>query len=127
MIGRAISILERETGGASMAQVKTAGNFVQALDTMVQASLIGTGDAAKLTAFAQESEEDDDDAPGAPARAVYTSKSGGIVDSLQGLGDKAESQLADTQKKEVEARHSYELLKQSLTDEIAYASKELDE
>merc|ERR1719189_90258 len=94
---------------------------------MVQASMIGTGDAARLTAFAQQSESDDDEAPGAPAGAVYVSQSGGIIDTLQGLSEKAESQLADTRKKEVAARHSYETLKQSLTDEIAYNNKELDE
>jgi len=127
MIGRAITILERQAGGASMVQLSNAGSFVQALDTMVQASLIGTGDATKLTAFAQESGKDEDEALGAPAGAVYTSQGGGIVDALQDLGDKAESQLAETRKKEVTARQDYEMLKQSLTDEIAFATKELGE
>jgi len=126
MLGRAIAILER-AGGASMAQLSNAGSFVQALNTMVQASMIGTGDAARLTALLQESGSDDDAAPGAPAGAVYTSQSGGIVDTLEELSEKAESQLAETRKKEVADRHSYEMLKQSLTDELAEANNELGE
>merc|ERR1712038_2204764 len=46
---------------------------------------------------------------------------------LQDLAEKAESQLAETRKKEVAARHNFEMLKQSLTDESAYLTKELNE
>merc|ERR1719330_2258861 len=126
-LARATTILERQAGGASLAQVNRAGDLARAFDTMVQASMIGTGDAARLTAFAQQSESDDDEAPGAPAGAVYVSQSGGIIDTLQSLSEKAESQLAETRKKEVAAHQNYETLKQSLTDEIGYNNKELDE
>merc|ERR1740116_588450 len=94
---------------------------------MVQASMISTGDAARLSAFVQESQKDEDDAPGAPAGAVYTSQSGGVIDTLQDLSEKAHAQLGETRKKEEAARHAYEMLKQSLTDEIAEANKDLDE
>ena len=101
MLRRATGILQRQMGGASMMQLSNAGNLAQAFDAMVQASLIGTADAARLAAFAQVSERDDDDAPDAPAAAVYTSQSGGVVDTLKDLTEKAESQLAETRKKEV--------------------------
>jgi len=127
VLARATTILERQAGGASLAQLNRAGDLARAFDTMVQASMIGTGDAARLTAFAQQSESDDDEAPGAPAGAVYVSQSGGIIDTLQGLSEKAEAQLAETRKKEVAARQSFDMLKQSLTDELAYNNKELDE
>merc|ERR550532_1061892 len=126
IVGRAISILERQSSGASMAQLGSVGNFAQALDTMVRASVIGTGDASKLAAFVQESGGDEDDALGAPAGAVYTSQSGGIIDTLQDLSEKAQAQLAETRKKEEAARHAYDMLKQSLTDEITEANKDLD-
>merc|ERR1719476_773211 len=105
-----------------MAQLQNAGSLVQAFNSMVQASLINTADAAKLTAFAQESQKDDDEAPGAPAAEVYQSQSGGIVDTLQELLDKAESQLDETRKTETTASNNYEQLKQSLEDEIKYAT-----
>jgi chromosome segregation ATPase len=127
-IKRAIGIIERQMkGGASMMQLKNAGNLVQTLKVMVQASMIGTGDAAKLTAFVQEQAQDADDAeaPGAPAAAVYESQGGGIVDTLQDLLDKAESQLADARSQETAARHNYDMLKQSLEDEMRVANQDL--
>jgi len=129
MLKRATGILEREMqkGGASMMQLQNAGNLAQAFNSMVQASLIGTDDAAKLTAFAQESSKDDDEAPGAPAGAVYENQGGGIVDTLQELTDKAETQLADLRKKEVTDRNNFAMLKQSLEGEIKYADKEMAE
>jgi hypothetical protein len=129
VIKRAVGILERQMkGGASMMQLKNAGNLVQTLKVMVQASLIGTGDAAKLNAFLQEAAQaaDADEAPGAPAAAVYESQSGGIVDTLQDLLEKAEGQLADQRSKETASRHNYEMLKQSLEDEIKVSNQDLD-
>merc|ERR1719189_883890 len=127
MLRRATAILEGQAGAASLAQLSGVGNLAQAFGAMVKASMISTGDAARLTAFVQESEKDDDEAPGAPAGAVYTSQSGSIIDILQDLLDKAETQLADLRQREVDNKQSYELLRQSLTDEIAYQKKELAE
>merc|ERR1719189_247323 len=127
MLRRATAILEGQAGAASLAQLSGVGNLAQAFGAMVKASMISTGDAARLTAFVQESEKDDDEAPGAPAGAVYTSQSGSIIDILQDLLDKAETQLADLRQREVDNKQSYELLRQSLTDEIAYQTKELAE
>ena len=67
---------------------------------------------------------DTDEAPGAPAAAVYESQSGGVVDVLQGLLEKAESQLADTRKKETASTNSYQMMKQSLEDEIKFAAQD---
>jgi len=130
ILNRAIRILEREMkGGASMVQLQHAGNLAQALNAMVEASVIGTADATRLGAFIQDSQKasDADDEEAAPAAAVYQSKSGSIVDTLEDLLEKAESQLDASRKKEVSASHNYNMLKQSLEDEIAYANKELDE
>jgi len=127
MLKRATGILEHQSGGASMMQLSNAGNLAQAFDTMVRASLIGTADAARLTAFAQESEKDEDEAPDAPAAAVYQSQGGGIVDTLEDLTEKAETQLASTRKTEVTSRQNFEMLKQSLEAEINFSDKELRE
>jgi len=132
MIERAIAILEREMqkGGASaLLQTKNMGSLTDALKVMVQASLIGTEDASKLTAFVQSTSQDSDsdDAMGAPAGSVYEGHSGNIIDTLEGLLEKAQTQLADSRKKEVSAAQNFEMLKQSLTDEIEFASKDLTE
>ena len=80
--------------------------------------------APRLIALLQSSqkaqEADNDEAPGAPVGAVYQSQKGGIGGTLQDLAEKAEAQLADLRKKEDDARHNYEMLKQSLKDEIKF-------
>merc|ERR1719174_1359461 len=93
-LNRAIGLIEREMakGGASMMQLKSANSLKQAFTVMVQASVMSSADAATLTALVQSSNDDDDAAYGAPAAAAYESKSGGIVETLQGLLDKAEEQ-----------------------------------
>jgi len=130
MLQRTSAILEREMskGGASMLQMKNAGSVVDALEAMVRASLIEVSDASRLTAFVQsaQKESDDDDEAGAPAAAVYKSQSGGIVDTIQDLLEKAEDQLADIRKTENKNKNNFGLLEQSLEDEIKFANNDLD-
>merc|ERR1719284_1439407 len=104
--------------------LQSAGNIVEALGAMVQASAMSSADATRLTALVQSSQGSDDDALGAPDAAVYESHSGNIVDTLEGLLDKAEDLLADARKKETAALNSFELLKQSLEDSIKFATKD---
>merc|ERR1719221_2466594 len=136
---RAIGILEKELNGASasaaMLQVKNAKGLTQALQAMVEASMMGSADAARLTALSQMSASDsqqeesatDDAALGAPAAAVYENKSGGIIDSLNGLLDQAHSQLSAARKKETQGQHDFALLKQSLDDSTKFSNKDLAE
>jgi len=126
MLRRATAILERQSG-ASFAQLSGAQNLAQAFEVMMKASMISTGDAARLTAFVQDADKNDDEAPGAPAATVYASQSGNIIDIMQDLTEKAEAQLADLRQKETSNKQNYELLKQSLEDEIANQNKELAE
>jgi len=127
MLVRAIAILEREaaSGGASMLQASTANavTLAQALASMVQASQISTFDADKLSAFVQEAADDN----GAPAASVYKSQTGGIVDTLQDLNEKAEGQLDDVRKKEASERGNFELVAQALKDELRFGNDDLTE
>jgi len=132
---RAVAILEREMakGGASMLQ--NAGSLAKALSVMVQASSLSSADASRLTAFVQSqasSDEatdaaEDDAALGAPAAAVYESQSGNIVETLQGLLDKAEAQLGDIRKTETTNKQNFEMLQQSIEDEIKFGNKDMGE
>jgi len=126
---RAISIIEKEMskGGASMMQMKSAASVAQALTVMVQATSLSTADASKLTALLQNSQssEEDSEELGAPAAAVYTSASGGIVGTLQDLFEKAEGQLAEARASENKALQAYQMLAASLKDEIKYASADM--
>jgi hypothetical protein len=130
---RAISILERELskGSASMLQTQHVGNVVQALNALLAASAISSDDASRLTALLQSSDSDTDSEEqqmlGAPAAKVYDNHSGGIVDTLQGLLDKANAQHETATKEEMNAKSNFGMVKQSLTDEIKYANKDMTE
>jgi chromosome segregation ATPase len=126
---RAIRMLNKEmkSGSASMMQLTRMPTLMKAFEAMVQASVISTADASKLTAFVQGGQQDsDDDAEtGAPEAAVYESHSSGIIDTLEGLLEKASEQLDSLRKTETNALHNFEMLKQSLEDEIKFATKDL--
>merc|ERR1719502_1633725 len=62
----------------------------------------------------------------APAAAAYESKSGGILDVLNDMQDKTESQLSELRKAEATAKGNYNVLKQGLTDQLANDNKEMD-
>lgn len=129
MLDRAKAILEREMakGGSSLLQSKDVQTVTSALSVMVSASMMASADAEKLNSFIQGASTADAMEMGAPAAAVYESQSGGIVETLSDLKDKAEAQLDAARKKETESRHNFELLRQSLEDEIRFANKDMAE
>merc|ERR1719248_382185 len=57
----------------------------------------------------------------------YESASGGILDTLADMQEKAEASLSSTRKDEMEAAHAFALLKQGLEDGIKVAKKQLSE
>jgi chromosome segregation ATPase len=139
-LNRAIALIEKEMakGSASMVQLKSARNLAQAFQAMVQASVFSSADVGRLSSLMQsnaqgesmvddaETEDASERMMGAPQAAGYESHSGGIVDTLQGLLDKAEEQLQTAVQKETAAANNYAMLKQSLEDEIKFATKEKD-
>jgi len=126
MLERATSVLAKEMGGASMLQLQSATSVVDALRVMVQASALSSADGSALTALVQTEQESSDSEAGSPAAAVYESKSGGIVATLEGLTEKASGQLDKARKEETTSAQNYQMLKQSLTDEIKFAEKDMD-
>jgi chromosome segregation ATPase len=126
VIQRAVGIIEKEMkGGASMMQLQSAGSMAQALSALVQASSLSAADGQRLTALVQSSSEDGD--MGAPAAAAYESHSGGIVETLTNLLEESEDQLEAVRNKETKDSQAFEMLQQSLKDEMKYANKELNE
>merc|ERR1719359_2433788 len=127
MLERATSILSKEMAksGASMLQLKSASSITEALGAMVQASVLSSADASRLTALVQTSNDDEDSSMGAPAASVYEGHSDGIISTLEGLTEKAEGQLDKARKTEETSLQNYQMLKQSLTDEIEFAEKDM--
>merc|ERR1719497_271153 len=130
MIKRAIGILEREMAksGAAMVQLKNSNSVVQALNVLVHASALSAQDGTKLTALIQNSKQaEEEEEAGAPEAATYEGHSGGIIDTLENLLEAADGQLSDARKKETSSKNNFEMLKQSLEDEIANANKDMDD
>merc|ERR1719394_2188395 len=95
-LGRAVTILSREMAKnpAAFAQLdsKNIAGALKALSVVLDAASFPSKDQAKLAAFvqSQQSEETDDLELGEPAAAVYKTHSGGILDVLEDLKEKAE-------------------------------------
>merc|ERR1719267_543189 len=102
-------------------------NLVQTLSTVVDAASFTSNDKDKLLALVQSKSGDEEDLTGAPAAATYKSHSGGIVDVLEDLKEKAEAELAEARKVESTTKHNYEMMKQSLEDQIAADTKDMNE
>mmetsp|Transcript_65694 Transcript_65694/g.154582 ORF Transcript_65694/g.154582 Transcript_65694/m.154582 type:complete len:683 (-) Transcript_65694:30-2078(-) len=125
-IKRAVEALEKEAtkgSSASLLQVQKAPDVLAAINVMVSGAMIGAADADGLTAFLQSADAADDLQP--PVAPVYESKSGGIVDMLEDMQDKAKAELDELRKKEESARHSYAMVRQSLEDQATYAKEEV--
>jgi len=132
---RAVGILEKELSknAGAFAQIDTSNMkaLAGALGAIVDgAAFAGVGvNKDKLIALvqAQQGDDDDDLEMGAPAAKVYESKGGGIVDVLADMKDKAEGELAELRKAESNTAHNFNMLKQSLEDQIKADTKSLDE
>merc|ERR1719401_2903152 len=128
-LDRAISIISTEMAKnpAALAQIDTSSmaSLIQSLTVVVDAAGFQTSDKQKLVALVQASSEDGD--VGEPAAAVYKTHSGGIVEVLEDLKDKAEAELAEARKAESTSKHNYEMMKQSLEDQMAFDTKNMNE
>jgi hypothetical protein len=131
VISRAMAIIEREMAKHPGAFVQVDGSnsqsIVNALSSIVDAVAFTMADKQKLTALIQDQQKDSDEEFGAPAAAAYKSKSSGILDVLEDLKEKAEEQLSGLRQAESEAQHNFNMVKQSLSDQIKADSKELAE
>merc|ERR1719329_2135130 len=131
-LDRAIAIIGREAAkNPALAQIDTSSmtGVIAGLKSVLDAAAIGAGDQKLLTGLLQNQQGDDDDdlSFGAPAAAGYKSHGGGIMDVLEDLKEKAENELADLRKAESNAKHNYDMLKQSLTDQIGADNKDKDD
>jgi chromosome segregation ATPase len=133
-LGRAIGVLEKEMakGSAAFTQITQGSDLkaaMNALSVVIDAASFSASDKSRLTALvqAQQGSDDEDGELGAPAAKAYDNQSGGIMDVLGDMKEKAESQLSELRKEEKTAQYNYEMLKQSLEDQLANDNKELDE
>jgi hypothetical protein len=129
-LDRAISIISTEMAKnpAALAQIDTSSmtTLLQSLSTVVDAAGFVSSDKKKLLALVQAQQEDQDEDVGAPAATVYKSHSGDIVGLLEDLKEKAETELSEARKAESNSKHNYQMMKQSLEDQMANENKDLN-
>ena len=127
---RAVSIISKEMAKnpAALAQIDTSSTarLVQTLGAVIDAAGFMGIDKQKLVALVQ-SQNSDDQEPGAPEAAVYKSHSSGIVDVLEDMKEKAESSLSDLRKEETNSKHNFGMLKQSLEDQMSADTKDMED
>merc|ERR1719450_1247989 len=130
-LDRAIGILEREMAKnpAAFAQIDTSnmGKMLSAMSTVIDAAAFSVSDKKKLLALVQSNSDDDDSEPGAPEADAYKTHSGGIVDILNDMKEKAEGELSELRKEEGNAKHNFNMLKQSLEGQIGADTKDMEE
>jgi chromosome segregation ATPase len=131
-LARAVTILDREMqkNPAAFAQVDRSdlNSVVQSLGAVVDAAALSVSTTKQLLAFvqSQQGSVEDDSELGAPAADVYTTHSTSILDVLEDLREKAEAQLSELRKSELNSKHNFDLSKQSLKDQITADTKEMD-
>jgi len=130
-LSRAIKILEKEMAKspAALAQIDTSSldNMVKSIGAVIDAASFSAQDQKNLVALVQSQQGAGDEELGAPAAAVYKSHSGGIFDVLEDMLEKAEGQLNDLRKAESTTKHNYNMLKQSLEDQIDADNSDMSE
>jgi len=132
-LGRAISIISREMAKnpalLQQSNIADLGKLMQSLSTVVDAAAFSVDDKKQLMAMVQskQSNSNDDEELGAPSASAYKSQSSNIVDVLSDLKEKAEEELADVRKAENGAKHSYAMVKQSLEDQVAADTKDMNQ
>merc|ERR1719287_241724 len=117
--------------GASFAQVDTSSmqGVVAAIGAVLDAAAFPVQDQKRLVALvqSQQTSQSDDSELSAPAAKTYESKSGGILDVLEDMKDKAEGELKELRSAETASQHNYDMLKQSLTDSIKADTTDKDQ
>jgi len=129
-LDRAISIISTDMAKnpAALAQIDSTSmsSLIQSLNVVVDAAGFSTSDRQKLTALVQSKQTDEDSDVGEPAAATYKSHSSSIVDVLEDLKEKAEGELSEARKAETNSKHNFGLMKQSLEDQMAADTKDLN-
>jgi len=126
MLSRAIAIIEKEMSKSSFLQTGFAQRIADALTPLVAAAQVNSADKAKVMALIQANSDDSQPA-GAPQAAAYENQSGGILETLEDMLEKAQDQQAEAQKAEMTAEHNFQMLKQGLEDAVATETKEMAE
>jgi len=124
MLSRAIGIIDKNMRATGFVQTSNK-EVMSALNEILAASSIISDDKNALTALMQQGDGDDFLSASAPDAKAYESHSGSILDTLEDMKEKAVAMRNKAQKEEMNAKHAFEMLEQSLQNTIKQDQKEL--
>jgi len=135
MLGRATAILEKEMvggGGSALVQASVDTSDLESVLAGVASVIDSLGvpseEKQKLVTLLESRQEEAPEAVrGEGGPEAYESHSASIVELMEDMKEKAESQLEKSRKAEATAAHNYELLKLSLDHANVQSNKELEE
>jgi len=127
-LGHDAELIKKKMGGASLAQLPSGARaqmerMMKGLQSVVDANWVTTQEKKTVSAFLQQKSQDQDEDEQAPA--AYESSSGGILDAIAGMEEKAEESLSSERKEEMKDQNAYALLKMALENELKNAKDEL--
>lgn len=129
-LARAVVIIKREMSfvqaGKKSDISKKLTAMSGALSAIIEASWLDASNRNKLKNFLETEDEFSLKQPQASVKN-YENHSGGIVETLEDMKDKAETALNNLRREETKARHAFELIKQSLADAVTNLEKEISE
>eukprot|EP00933_Yihiella_yeosuensis_P016764 TRINITY_DN141_c1_g1_i2.p1 TRINITY_DN141_c1_g1~~TRINITY_DN141_c1_g1_i2.p1 ORF type:complete len:685 (+),score=286.78 TRINITY_DN141_c1_g1_i2:89-2143(+) len=120
MLGRATKTLKDKLKGSALLQQPVQGkegSLLQALNAVMDAAALPNGDKTSLVALVQQ----------APAAPAYEAKSGGIIQVLEEMKEKARSDMDDIEQQSSKALHSFKMEEQALQAQISADKKEQQE
>merc|ERR1719316_978184 len=132
-LDRAVVIIKREMSFVQAGQKAPRKDMKAALDALssiIDASWVNSGSKKALKGFMQtqaQAGDSDDlklDQPQAKVSA-YESHSGGIVEQIEDMKEKAEETLSGARSEEMKKQHNYDMMAQSLTDAITNCKEKL--
>merc|ERR1719428_70041 len=135
-LDRAVVIIKREMSFAQQGQQRSAKGHqdikkaLAAISKILDASWVNSGTKKALKGFMQtqtEASDNDDlklDQPQAKVTA-YESKSGGIVEQIEDMKEKAEETLSGARSEEMKKQHNFNMMAQSLNDALTNCKEKL--
>merc|ERR1719316_349313 len=132
-LDRAVVIIKREMSFVQQGQKaprKDMKAALAALSSIIDASWVNSGSKKALKGFMQtqtEAGDSDDlklDQPQAKVSA-YESHSGGIVEQIEDMKEKAEETLSGARSEEMKKQHNFDMMAQSLNDALSNCKEKL--
>jgi len=112
-------------GSFLQASADNEGEMTEVLGALVASESVDTASKQQLMALVQQSEGEDEE--GAPEASAYDDHDGTsvVLETLDNLAEKSQSSLAKLRDEETKARHSFEMVRLSLQDQMNAGNAEV--